>query len=130
MKWISTWGVIALLGACTSGRDATDGDAGPSACEETHRRWGEEVSEVWRGLDHDCVSNDDCGLLTANLDCPEGAFVGACPRAIAESRRADAAAALAEASARRCVEADPDCRSAPICRIVEARCVESVCVTR
>jgi hypothetical protein len=121
-----------LLCSCTSGREAPGGDAGPtpSACEETHRRWAEEVSEVWRGLDHACVSDDDCGLLTADLECPEGAFVGGCPRAITESRRAEAEAAVAAAIARQCVEADPDCRSAPLCQIVEAACVEGVCVTR
>lgn len=131
MRWNSKWGVIVLLCACSSspgGRD--DGGSSAAACEQATYRWAEEVADAWLGLDHACVSDDDCVLLTTNLDCPDGAFIGLCQRAIAEARRGEAEAAVSEASARRCAEVDPDCRSSSQCLITDARCVEGVCANQ
>lgn len=131
MSWSSMWVLIALLCACTSssgGRD--DGGSSAAACEQAYYRWVEDVADVWRGLDHACVSDDDCVLVSTDLDCPEGAVISLCQRAIAEARRGEAEMALSEASTQRCAEVDPDCRAGSVCVLVEASCVEGVCASR
>ncbi|MCU0673253.1 MAG: hypothetical protein MUE69_10730 [Myxococcota bacterium] len=99
-------------------------------CEQAIQRWGEEVSNIQRDLDRSCTSDEECVALDTHLACDDGAFVGGCSIAIAEARRAEAEAALSDARSRGCADADPNCRSAPLCLLVEAACVEGVCTMR
>lgn len=121
--------VLAMLAACSSsGASVPDGSM--PTCEQTIQRWSEELSNLERDLDRSCTSDDECVALSTNLACDEGAFVGGCPTAIVEARRAEAEAALSEARSRGCAEADPSCRSAPLCLLVDAACVDGVCTMR
>jgi hypothetical protein len=97
-------------------------------CEQTIQRW--EVSNVQRDLDRSCISDEECVALDTDLACDEGALVGGCPIAIVATRRAEAEAALSDAGSRGCAEADPRCRSAPLCLLVDAACVAGVCTMR